>query len=160
MRIDDIQYRLVISELIASFFFLRSCLERSTEEAEMYKPTTIVSIEQKEGKNKKSKNARYNGISVKYPLWNTPWHPPPSSSIRSTSAKVSFPPLGPPLIPFLALWPSHMLMVFCCTCTMFTKLLSARSIILITTNKEGEKEGLRERDRQRAEDRSYEMKQR
>lgn len=74
-RIDNIQYRLVISELITFLFFppFRSSLERwYAEESEMYKPTTIVSSKGKEKKKQEIEErqvqSEYSGINVKYPL--------------------------------------------------------------------------------------------
>lgn len=146
MKINNVQYRLIISKLMA-FLFLRRSLERFVEESKT-NCYHFHRIKRRKKKNKKSKNVRYrkhSAINVKYPLWNIPWHLPPRTGIRPVFTEVSSLPLGPPHWS-LSCSPTvpHPHMAFYCTCPMFTELLSARSIILITIDKDGDKESLRE----------------
>jgi len=94
MRINNVQYRFIISKLMMFLFLRRSGLERFVEKSKIncYHFHRI-----KRRKKKKSKNVRYRENTVpyvRYPLWNIPWHVPPRMSIRSVFTEVSSLPLG------------------------------------------------------------------
>lgn len=149
MEINNIQYRLIISKLM-TFLFLRRSLERFVEKSE----TAIIFHRikrrgQEEGRKQEIEERQvqreHSTINVKYPLWNIPvaYSTTAEDEYKTGLYRSKFSALGPPLIPFL-LPNKHPHMAFCCTCSMFTKLLSARSIILITMDGDGDEESLRE----------------
>lgn len=94
MRINNVQYRLIISKLM-TFLFLRRSLERFAEESKTNCYHRIKRRKKQEIEERQVQT-EHSAINVKYPLWNIPWHLPPRTGIRPVFTEVSSLPLGPP----------------------------------------------------------------
>lgn len=94
MKINNVQYRFIISKLM-TFLFLRRSLEQFVEESKTncYHFHRIKRRKRQEIEERQVQR-EHSAINVKYPLWNIPWHLPLRTSIRPVFTEVSSLPLG------------------------------------------------------------------